>query len=57
MKAFVWTMVIVIAVDIFGKAIMLWKQDYQRKPSVMAADIFIGLGFLIWGAWVLGGSV
>ena len=54
MRAFVWTMLVVLAIDVIGKACMLWQRDFTRNPSHMVSDILFCFGFALWAAYLLG---
>ena len=56
MITFIWVMVILMAIEIFGKSILLSKNDFVRTKSQMIGDILIGLCLLIWGALLLGSN-
>lgn len=47
---------VMMAIDVFGKAAMLWKRDFVRQPSHMVGDIVIATTMLAWAAWLLGGG-
>jgi len=53
---FIWVVVVLFWLEIFGKSIMLAKHDYQRKEGAMIADIAITLCMLVWAAWLLGSN-
>lgn len=56
MKTFLWVVMVMMAIDVFGKAAMLWKRDFVRQPSHMVGDIVIATTMLAWAAWLLGGG-
>ena len=56
MKAFVWTMVVLFAIEIVGKASMIQSGNLIRKPSHMVIDIAISLCLVVWAAWLLGNA-
>ena len=53
MTIFIWVVVVLFGIEIFGKSIMLAKHDYQRKEGAMIADILITICMLVWAAWLL----
>lgn len=56
MKTFLIVIVCVLAFDIFGKGVVLWKHDFIRKPSHVVFDMLITLSLFGWGMWVLGAN-
>lgn len=56
MRTFLWAVVVMMAIDVFGKAVMLWKHDFERKPAHMVGDVAIATAMLCWAAWLLGGG-
>jgi len=44
----------VMAVDVIGKAVMLWESDFMRNPAHMVSDMVISVATLDWAAWLLG---
>lgn len=56
MKTFLWVVLVLMASDVFGKAEMLWKHDFERKPGYMVGDMAISTAMLVWAAWLLGGG-
>ena len=56
MTTFIWVVVVLFGIEIFGKSIMLAKHDYQRKEGAMIADIVITICMLVWAAWLLGNN-
>ena len=54
MKTFIWTMVVIYALEIIGKASMIQSGNLIRKPSHMLIDIAIAVGLIVWAAWLLG---
>lgn len=47
-------MLVVLAIDVIGKACMLWQRDFTRNPSHMVSDILFCFGFALWAAYLLG---
>lgn len=56
MIIFIWVVVVLFVIEVFGKSIMLAKHDYQRKEGAMIADILITLVLIVWAAWLLGNN-
>jgi hypothetical protein len=58
MKAFIWTVIVILALEIIGKALMLKDGDHlkPRSPGMMCADIAAGVMLITWGAFVLGAA-
>ena len=56
MTTFIWTVVVLFSIEVFGKAIILSMHNYERKPKAMLGDIVISLGMLVWAAWLLGNN-
>lgn len=54
MRIFIWNMVVLIAIEIVGKAWQLYKHDFVMKPGTMGIDIALGVFLVIWGAYLLG---
>ena len=56
MKVFIWTIVVILALDIVSKASMIQTGNLIRKPSHMVIDIAFAIGLIIWAAWLLGNA-
>lgn len=56
MKVFIGTIVVMLAVEIIGKAAMLQSRNLTRKPNHMLIDIAIAVGLIVWAAWLLGNA-
>lgn len=57
MNTFLWFMVVIMSIYVIGKAVMLWEQDFIRKPQHMICDMAIAVAILAWSAWLLGSGV
>lgn len=56
MKAFIWTIVILLVLEAIGKISLIVKQDFMRNPVAMAIDVFVSICFIGWGSFLLGGA-
>jgi len=52
-RTLVWVLLVVFILDCFGKAVILAKRDFERKPMHLAGDILLNTIFAAWAAWVL----
>jgi hypothetical protein len=53
MNAFLWTMVSVFAISIFGKACVLYTQTKTRSLGATMLDLLIEVGLLAWAVSLL----
>lgn len=56
MTAYLWTIVVLLSVEIIGKALLIKDRNYERKPGFMCADIAVGVCLLVWTAYLLGSN-
>ena len=54
MKYYIWTIIVVLVIDIFGKALLLRDREFTRNPTGMAWDILINTILIVWGMYALG---
>ena len=48
MRAFLWVMAVLFVIEIFGKAIILHRQDDRRNLAIVPFDLLCEVGLLIW---------
>jgi hypothetical protein len=53
MKTFLVTLVALYALDIFGKAVLLYLRSTTRTLESTAIDLFINIVLLVWAARLL----
>lgn len=53
MTAFLWTMIALFGISIFGNACLLYQRNERRKLECLPIDILIGVILLIWAVSLL----
>ena len=56
MQTFLLVMLGFVAVRVFGSAVFLLTQNFQRSPLLMLCDMLIDIVIIAWIAWLLGAS-
>lgn len=56
MQTFLLVMLGFVAVRVFGSAVFLLMQNFQRSPLLMLCDMLIDIVIIAWIAWLLGAS-
>lgn len=56
MTLLVYVLLGMLALDLFGKLVLLYTRNTYRDLKHTAVDAVIVAGLLIWGAFVLGGQ-
>lgn len=57
MKAFLWTVLFLCAIESLGKASWIAKSHYpERTPGQTVFDLVVGILLAVWAAWCLFGG-
>lgn len=56
MTLFFYVVLGLLALDLFGKIIILFQRDTHRSLGATTFDAIVTAGLLVWGAFVLGGK-
>lgn len=55
-RNFVIVMLVLMALEAFGKIVLIKNGDFTRSPSAMAFDVAANIIMIAWGAYLLGGQ-
>ncbi len=56
MTAFLWTVLILLALESLGKALWIAKGDFPRRTAgATVADLILGVLLACWAAYLLSG--
>lgn len=54
MTAFIWTIVILLALEAFATTMLIVGQSYKRSPVAMVVDVLLSICLIGWGSFLLG---